>query len=104
MQNSCPTRLSSEWMRGCPPRTRKLREFCARVLQLRIQQQFKIKFMIIDARAMNAIDLTGCSMLEIRESCYTNGGVKLVVAGLKAPVARSLIRAEVDKVVKKSSG
>lgn len=84
---------------------RKLREFCARVLQLRIQQQFKIKFMIIDARAMNAIDLTGCSMLEmLAESCYTNGGVKLVVAGLKAPVARSLIRAEVDKVVKKFGG
>lgn len=83
---------------------RKLREFCTRVLQLRMSQQFKIKYMIIDARGMNAVDLTGCSMLEMwAESCCKNG-VKLIVANLKAPVAKSLILAGVDTVVKKFGG
>eukprot|EP00403_Amphidinium_massartii_P003029 CAMPEP_0178374306 /NCGR_PEP_ID=MMETSP0689_2-20121128/2308_1 /TAXON_ID=160604 /ORGANISM="Amphidinium massartii, Strain CS-259" /LENGTH=706 /DNA_ID=CAMNT_0019994271 /DNA_START=140 /DNA_END=2257 /DNA_ORIENTATION=+ len=83
--------------------SRKLKEFCMRALRLRSQSGDKIKFIVIDAKAINNIDLTGVEMLErLAEDLHENGQ-SLVIANLKAPVLRVFTASELPPKLKKMS-
>lgn len=83
---------------------RKLREFCLKALQVRELQGETITFVIIDAKAINHVDITGCEMLEsLAESLHARDQ-QLIVANLKGPVSACLQAAGVPNMLKKHNG
>jgi SulP family sulfate permease len=75
--------------------------FKARLDELVEQKGKKLKVIIIDAAAINAIDSTAMHALEGWINEYQQQGIRLFFAGLKGPIRDTLQRAQlVDKIGK----
>jgi len=74
---------------------RRLQEFCVRALQAREKLHGQVKFLVIDCKSMNGVDMTGCEMLENLAKVTEKRGTGLILANLKGPVTRSLCAANV---------
>lgn len=75
---------------------RKMKEFCLTALNVRKNHGDSIEFLIIDARPINHIDLTGSEMLESLSESLHGHSQKLVVANVKTPVLKILAAAGVQ--------
>jgi SulP family sulfate permease len=83
---------------------RKMKEFCLRALQVRERQALTIKYVVIDAKSINHIDLTGCEMLEVLADSLNDKGQHLVICNLKGPVSSCLQAAGTPKRLAKHGG
>lgn len=61
----------------------------------------QIKYIVVDAKAINHVDLTGCEMLEMLAESLKPRKQGLIVANLKGPASRCLIAAGVPGTLKK---
>lgn len=84
--------------------SRKLKEFCVRAIHVRESQSSKIHYLIIDGKAINHVDLTGCEMLETLAESLESHDQQLIVANLKGPVTRCLASAGVPDAILKHKG
>lgn len=84
--------------------SRKMKEFCLRAVQVRACRGEDIKFLVIDAKAMNHIDLTGCDMLEVLAEALKWQGRSLILANLKGPASKCLTGAHVDAALRREGG
>lgn len=83
---------------------RKLKEFCSRAVQVQQQQGHEVRFVIIDAKSINHVDLTGCEMLETLAVTLESLGLGLVIANLKGPVSKCLSLADAPAHIRKHGG
>jgi SulP family sulfate permease len=84
--------------------SRKLKEFCLTALNVRKNHGDEVEFLVIDARPINHVDLTGSEMLESLSESLEGHAQKLVVASLKTPVLKVLTGAGVQKHLVKHGG
>lgn len=84
--------------------SRKMKEFLTHAVQVRETQGDKIEFVVIDCKAINHVDLTGCEMLESLAESLQQHTQSLILANLKGPVSRCLDAAHVPQVVRKHGG
>jgi SulP family sulfate permease len=84
--------------------SRKMKEFCARAVKVREDMGEEILYVVIDAKSINHIDLTGCEMLEMLAESLKSRKQGLIVANLKGPASRCLMNAEVPKSLRKQGG
>lgn len=83
---------------------RKLKQFCLKAISVREAMGDEIGFVVLDAKSINHVDLTGSEMLEvIAETLYARGQ-RLVVANLKGPVSKSIHNAGLPEAIKKQHG
>eukprot|EP00929_Paragymnodinium_shiwhaense_P010394 TRINITY_DN11500_c0_g3_i1.p1 TRINITY_DN11500_c0_g3~~TRINITY_DN11500_c0_g3_i1.p1 ORF type:complete len:824 (-),score=79.07 TRINITY_DN11500_c0_g3_i1:211-2556(-) len=81
---------------------RKLKEFCVRALTVRLNHGDDLKFLVIDAKPINHVDLTGCeTLVSLAETLHTQG-VSLILANLKGPVSGNLMVSNVPKAFAKN--
>lgn len=83
---------------------RKLKDFCLKAVSVRECAGDEIEFVVIDAKSINHVDLTGCELLEVLAETLNTRGQKLVVANLKGPVSQSLYKAGLQDAIKKQRG
>jgi SulP family sulfate permease len=83
---------------------RKFKEFCLTTLNVRRNYGDEIEYLMIDARPINHVDLTGGEMLESLAESLQGHGQKLVVANLKSPVLACLAGAGVTNHLEKHGG
>eukprot|EP00927_Polykrikos_kofoidii_P054744 TRINITY_DN4911_c0_g1_i1.p1 TRINITY_DN4911_c0_g1~~TRINITY_DN4911_c0_g1_i1.p1 ORF type:complete len:870 (-),score=163.18 TRINITY_DN4911_c0_g1_i1:43-2652(-) len=83
---------------------RKMKEFCIRAVQVREAKGDVIKYVVVDGKPINHVDLTGCEMLEALVESLKSRGQKLILANLKGPVSKYLASAGVPKVVAQHGG
>jgi high affinity sulfate transporter 1 len=84
--------------------SRKMKEFCLQALAVRKKHDDHIKFLVIDAKPINNIDLTGAEMLEGLSESLEEHEQTLIIAGLKTPVMASLTSAGFTKHLKHHGG
>jgi SulP family sulfate permease len=84
--------------------TRKMKEFVLKAVQIRERQGDEVKFVIVDCKSINHVDLTGCEMLEVLAETLKSRRQELVLANIKAPVGSCLEKAHVLDVVYKHGG
>jgi len=84
--------------------SRKLKEFAVRAVQIREAGGNKVEFLVIDAKAINHVDLTGCETLESLAEALKSHGQQLVIANLKGPVSKCLHQAGVPESLRKLGG
>lgn len=84
--------------------SRKMKEFLTHAVQVRETQGDTIEFVVIDCKAINHVDLTGCEMLESLAESLQQRKQSLILANLKGPVSRCLDAAHVPQMVKKHGG
>eukprot|EP00812_Abedinium_dasypus_P000850 NODE_1100_length_1240_cov_323.860759.p1 GENE.NODE_1100_length_1240_cov_323.860759~~NODE_1100_length_1240_cov_323.860759.p1 ORF type:complete len:290 (+),score=71.51 NODE_1100_length_1240_cov_323.860759:40-909(+) len=75
--------------------SRKMKEFCLKVIQVRHDSGAEIEFFIVDGKSINHVDLTGCEMLEQLATTLEEKGIRLIIANLAGPVVTLLIKAKV---------
>eukprot|EP00931_Biecheleriopsis_adriatica_P060993 TRINITY_DN36650_c0_g2_i1.p1 TRINITY_DN36650_c0_g2~~TRINITY_DN36650_c0_g2_i1.p1 ORF type:complete len:776 (-),score=150.05 TRINITY_DN36650_c0_g2_i1:10-2028(-) len=90
--------------RLCFTNARKLKDFTLRATRLQEQKGFAIEFAVIDAKAINHVDLSGCEMLEVLAETLQAHGQQLVIANLKGPVSKCLSQAGVPAALRKRGG
>jgi len=87
---------------------RKMKEFCLRAADVWESQtgaRFdKIEYIIVDCRAINHVDLTGCEMLERLAEDFEKRGQALILANLKGPAAKCIQMSHAPKVIRKHNG
>jgi len=83
---------------------RKLKEFCLKAVSVREYMGDVIAFVVIDAKSINHVDLTGCEMLLALAETLHARGQRLVVANLKGPVSKCLYKAGLPESIKKYAG
>mmetsp|Transcript_22096 Transcript_22096/g.51578 ORF Transcript_22096/g.51578 Transcript_22096/m.51578 type:complete len:739 (-) Transcript_22096:115-2331(-) len=83
---------------------RKLKEFCLKAVSVRESNSEVIEFVIIDAKSINHIDLTGCEMLEVIAETLWARRQRLIIANLKGPASKRLARAGIHTAIKKHNG
>jgi SulP family sulfate permease len=84
--------------------TRKMKEFCLKAVANREHAGEVIKWVIVDGKPINHVDLTGGEMLEVLAETMQGMGQRLILAGLKGPVVVNLERAHVTAVIRKRGG
>lgn len=84
--------------------TRKLKEFCLKGVQVRERAGDEIKFVVIDCKSINHVDLTGGEMLEELADTFKSRSQSLILANLKGPVGKCLEAAGVPHHLEKSGG
>jgi len=84
--------------------TRKMRDFCTRAVAVREAQGDRIDFVVIDGKAINHVDLTGCEMLEVLAESLKGRHTKLILANLKGPVSKCLDKARVTNALENHEG
>merc|ERR1711907_904497 len=57
--------------------SRKMKEFCVKAVNVREKLGEDVEYVIIDSKAMNHVDLTGCEMLEVLASTLHSQGKRL---------------------------
>jgi len=83
---------------------RKMKEFTIHAVQVRENQGEEIKYVIIDGKSINHVDLTGCEMLELLAESLKSRNQSLIVANIKGPASKCLDSAGVPIVLKKHGG
>lgn len=83
---------------------RKMKEFCLRALQVRERKDETISYVVIDAKSINHVDLTGCEMLEVLADSLHDKGQHLVICNLKGPVSSCLQAAGTPKRLAEHGG
>jgi SulP family sulfate permease len=83
---------------------RKMKEFCARAINVREKQGETIKYVVIDGKSINHVDLTGCDVLESLATSLNERDQKLIVANLKGPVSKCLASAGVPEALRSKGG
>mmetsp|Transcript_52794 Transcript_52794/g.150489 ORF Transcript_52794/g.150489 Transcript_52794/m.150489 type:complete len:795 (+) Transcript_52794:17-2401(+) len=83
---------------------RKLKEFALRAVQVRETQGEKIDFVVVDAKSINHVDLTGLETLEVLAESLCSRGQRMILANLKGPVSKCLATAGVPESLKKHNG
>jgi len=84
--------------------SRKMKEFCLKAVQVREARGENIKFLIVDGKSINHVDLTGCEMLEVLAETLHARGTHLILANLKGPVSKYLAAAGITKALAKHGG
>lgn len=84
--------------------SRKMKDFIYRALEVRESQGHEMRYVVIDGKSINHVDLTGCEMLEMLAESLKARSQGLIVANLKGPASKCLSRAGVPQVLKKHSG
>lgn len=83
---------------------RKMKEFAIRAVHVREQQGDTIRFVVIDSKAVNNVDLTAVEMLEGLALTLESRNQSLIVANIKGPVSRYLHSTSVPKHIKQHGG
>jgi len=83
---------------------RKLKNFALRAVRVRERAGSSIKYVIIDTKAINHVDLSGCETLEVLADSLHAHGQQLILANLKGPVSKCLEEAGVPAFVRKKGG
>lgn len=85
---------------------RKFKEFCLRAVEVREQAGDVVQYVVIDAKSINHVDLTGCETLEVLAETLDEREpkLKLVVANLKGPVVKCLDASGVPELIKHHGG
>lgn len=84
--------------------SRKMKEFCLDAVNIRQMQGDHIKFIVIDGKSINHVDLTGCAMLEVLAEIVKKVEISLIIANLSGPATRCLNSAGVPEVIGKHGG
>merc|ERR1712039_505648 len=77
-------------------------EFALSAMAVRERNGDTIQWVVIDAKTINHVDITGCEMLGMLAEVLHKQNKSLIVANLKGHVLRCLDRAGVPEVVKKN--
>merc|ERR1712203_1055664 len=83
---------------------RKFKEFCLRAVQVREDAGDAIQYLVVDAKSINHVDLTGCETLEVLAEALDERSQKLILANLKGPVVKCLDASGVPDGIKKHNG
>eukprot|EP00441_Pelagodinium_beii_P032068 CAMPEP_0197632938 /NCGR_PEP_ID=MMETSP1338-20131121/9444_1 /TAXON_ID=43686 ORGANISM="Pelagodinium beii, Strain RCC1491" /NCGR_SAMPLE_ID=MMETSP1338 /ASSEMBLY_ACC=CAM_ASM_000754 /LENGTH=760 /DNA_ID=CAMNT_0043204515 /DNA_START=97 /DNA_END=2379 /DNA_ORIENTATION=- len=83
---------------------RKLKNFALRAVRVRERTGSKIRYVVIDTKAINHVDLSGCEALEVLAETLHSHGQQLILANLKGPVSKCLHEAGVPAFLKKKGG
>merc|ERR1719201_2473420 len=84
--------------------SRKMREFIYRALQVRESQGHEMRYVVVDGKSINHVDLTGCEMLEMLAESLHARNQGLIVANLKGPASKCLSAAGVVPSLTKHGG
>jgi len=83
---------------------RKMKEFTQKATYVRELQGEEIRFVVIDGKSINHVDLTGCEMLEVLAESMQARKIRLIIANLKGPVSKCLAKAGVPKHIRHHGG
>lgn len=83
---------------------RKLKNFALQAVHVREQAGSKIRYVVIDAKTINHVDLSGCEVLEQLAETLHSHGQELILANLKGEVSQCLDEAGVPAFLKKKGG